>query len=283
MKKIWILFCIILLTMMLFQCNSCSNSNDRYDTNITVTSDAADGLDLKALTAIIKDVKSGEELEKKLNDANGINNLDLNEDGKVDYLKVSEYGGQNNSYGFSITTEPVKGEEQEVASIEITKKGDQAEVEVRGNEQIYGNGHYYRENHFWRNMFIASYFTRGFGMWHSPYHWGYHPPYYRSYAVVNRTVYRNRSNSFTRGSKISRAKSSTSKMRNPNRGKSASKGIVSKLKSPTNTQKSFQKRNPSKKVRSGGFGRSKSKTSSRSGSIRRSSSSRSRSSRGFGK
>jgi len=283
MKKIWILFCIILLTMILFQCNSCSNSNDSYDTNITVTSDAADGLDLKALTAIIKDVKSGEELEKKLNDANGINNLDLNEDGKVDYLKVSEYGGQNNSYGFSITTEPVKGEEQEVASIEITKKGDQAEVEVRGNEQIYGSGHYYRENHFWRNMFIASYFTRGFGMWHSPYHWGYYPPYYRSYGVVNRTVYRNRSNSFTRGSKIRRVKKSNSGLKNPNRGKAASRGITSRLKNPTKTQKSFQKRNPSKKVRSGGFGRSKSKTSSRSGSIRRSSSSRSRSSRGFGK
>jgi len=270
------LFKILLALCVFIPMISCGS--DSYDANITVASDASEGLDLKALTAMIKKIKNGEELEKELNKKNGVNNLDLDEDGKVDYIKVKEYGGQNDSYGFSLTTEPAKGEVQEIASIEIQKKGDNAEVEVRGNENVYGRGHYYRENHFWRNMFLMSYFTRGFGMWHSPYYHGYYPSYYRGYSPVRRSVYTTRTRTYTSGRNIQRSKTSgfkNSNLKNPNKSKSATKGITSRLKNPTKTQKAFQKRNPSKRARSGGFGR-------RSGSVRRSSGSRSRGS-GFGK
>ncbi|PID27042.1 MAG: hypothetical protein CR982_06950 [Candidatus Cloacimonadota bacterium] len=265
----------IFLFILIFSCG-----NDYYDTNVTITQDAADGLDLKAVMALVQKVKSSEELEKRLNTPGSINNLDLNEDGNVDYIKVSEYGGSG-EYGFSLTTEPVKGEVQEIATIEITKDGDRANVNARGNSQIYGNNYYYHDNsHFWRNMFLFSYFTNGFGMYRSPYYYGHYPRYYRSYTTVPSRSYKNRAkssygnSSFKRGSN---GKSSISS-KNPNRGKTASKGIKQTLKNPTRTQKSFQKRNPSKRARSGGFGRSK-----RSGSVRGSSSSRSRSSFGGGK
>jgi len=271
LKKVLPLF---LMTVFFFLFASCGSDN--YEANITVVSDAADGLDLQAVTALIKKVKTGEELEKRLNEQNGINNLDLNEDGKIDYIKVTEYGGENNTYGFSLTTEPVQGETQEIASIEVTKIGEDAQVTTRGNRNVYGNDHYYRENHFWRNMFLFSYFSRGFGMYHSPYHYGYGG----GYRTVTRTVYRDRAQGYTKGSKVSKAKnagSSKISSKNPNKGKSASKGITSKLRSPTTTQKAFSKRNPSKTAKSGGFGR---KSSS---GMRKSSSSRSRSSGGFGK
>ena len=82
---------------------------------------AADGLDLKAVGALVPKVRNAKELEEKLNAPGGINNLDLNQDGKVDYIKVSEFG-DDKVKGFSLTTEPVAGEIQEIASIEIQKK-----------------------------------------------------------------------------------------------------------------------------------------------------------------
>jgi len=67
----------------------------------------------------VKTAKDGEHLEKLINDKDtGVNNLDLDEDGKVDYIKVTEYGNDN-SKGFSLTVEPSKGEEQEVATARI--------------------------------------------------------------------------------------------------------------------------------------------------------------------
>ena len=53
---------------------------------------AAEGLDLQALTVLTKDIRSGQELERRLNEKGGINNLDLNTDNKVDYLFVREFG-----------------------------------------------------------------------------------------------------------------------------------------------------------------------------------------------
>ncbi|MBN1971860.1 MAG: hypothetical protein JXR48_00365 [Candidatus Delongbacteria bacterium] len=259
------------LIVMFILLNSCGNNY--YDTNITVTQDAAEGLDLKALTELVKEVKNSEELEKRLNSDNSINNLDLNDDGIVDYLKVTEYGG-GDAYGFSITTEPEKGEIQEVASVEISRADDRADINVRGNEQIYGSGAYYHDNsHFWRNMFLFSYFTNGFGMWRSPYYWGGYPSYYRSYTVVDRSSYRNRTSAYTSRSnavKTQQTNSSISKS-NPNKNAVATKGIKAGLKNPTSTQKNFQKRSTTKSVGAGGFGRKS------SGSVRSSSSTRSRS------
>ncbi len=275
-----VILLLIFAFAVLYGCVGCLGCSGRenYNANVVVASNAADGLDLKALTGMIKDVKSAEDLEKKLNSPGSINNLDLNEDDKVDYIKVTEYGDKDaGAWGFSLTVEPEQGEVQEIASIDIEKNGDKGEVEVRGNENIYGRNQYYHTDHFWRNMLIASYLTRGFGMWSSPYHYGYYPSYYHSYRTIPRSSYVSTTRSYTKGSSISKAKSSRSKIssKNPNRGRSASKGITAGLKNPTTTQKSFQKRNPSKKVGKGGFGRRSSR------SVR--SSSRSRSSSSFGK
>src|ERR1700751_5762195 len=52
-----------------------------------------DNLDLAAVLNIFKQSNSMEEFEKKLNAADTkVNNLDLNHDGQVDYIRVSESG-----------------------------------------------------------------------------------------------------------------------------------------------------------------------------------------------
>ena len=48
-----------------------------------------DNLDLNGVLELFKESKDVEDFEKKLNtESNGVNNLDLNEDGEVDYIRV---------------------------------------------------------------------------------------------------------------------------------------------------------------------------------------------------
>src|SRR4051812_11337057 len=52
-----------------------------------------DNLDLRAVLSIFKQSANMEEFEKKLNAADTkVNNLDLNNDQQVDYLRVVDYG-----------------------------------------------------------------------------------------------------------------------------------------------------------------------------------------------
>ncbi len=57
-------------------------------TVVAPTSEAAEGLDLKAVSELFKDSENLEEFEKALNDPEvGINNLDLDENGEVDFIR----------------------------------------------------------------------------------------------------------------------------------------------------------------------------------------------------
>ena len=248
-----------------------SKPKNQYKVNVQTVTAAADGLDLRAVGALVKKAKDGEDLERLLNDKNeGINNLDLNEDDKVDYIKVTEYG-DDKVKGFSLTAEPEKGEEQEVATIEIEKSdSENANVQVQGNQQIYGNNHYYRSHFPVGSFLLWSYLLRPHPFYASPWGYGYYPSYHRPYSRVSTTTYRTNANRVAKNANLQRASTSNIKgqVRSPNAGK-ASTRIKAPLKNPTTSQKSFQARNPSKTVRSGGFGR-KSATASRAPSSTRS-------------
>jgi len=249
--------------------------SDEYNVNVQSNINASDGLDLKAVGPLLKKAKNAEELEKLLNDSSvGVNNLDLDEDDKVDYINVTEYG-EGNSRGFSLSVKMGQGDDtQEIATIELKKKGDQADIQITGNQQIYGHNHYYHSN--WNSLgsiFLMSYLFRPHPFYYSPWRYGYYPSYYSSYRRVPHSTYRNRGSvKATSTMRKSTKNRSNSNLKSPNSGKSSSK-VRATLKNPTNSQKSFQTRNPSKRIRSGGFGRS-----SRS-SVRRSSRSRG----GFGR
>ena len=241
-----------------------------YNVNVQTMVYAGDGLDLATIGSLLKKAKNAAELERLLNDpATGVNNLDLNEDGKVDYIKVTEYGNDK-SKGFSLTVEPVKGEVQEIATIDIAKTGDdKAEVEVRGNEQIYGQNHYYHSSFGLTDMLFMYWLFRPHPMYMSPWGYGHYPGSYRAHNTVPPRDYKKR----TAGKRdLSKASSSRikSKATSPYAGKSAARGIKAPLKRPTRSQKSFQKSNPSKQMSRGAFGRGSSSRPSRP-SVRRSS------------
>lgn len=259
---------------------SCSSPSNRYsDTyNVSVQQisavDAASGLDLRAVGELVKTAKTGEEFERLLNTPSvGINNLDLDEDGAVDYIKVTEYGS-GDIKGFSLTVDLAANETQEIATIEIEKSADgNANVETRGNRNIYGSNHYYHNSFGLTDALLLGWlFSSNRPYYSSP--WGYnsYPGYYGRYQPTSYDNYRRRAGSVTSaGSWQSSNNSTLSKTAtSPNAGKTAS-NIKAPLKSPTASQKSFQARNPSKKVASGGFGRKT--TTSSSPNIRKTSTS----------
>lgn len=241
--------------------------------NLTVDSQAKEGLDLKALTELIKNGESAEDIENKLNQPGGINNLDLDENDEVDFINVTEYGNKKDAHGFSFTVKLDNGEEQEIAEIEIKKSGENVDIVTRGNQQVYGQNHYYHSYHPISTFLLWSYLMRPHPFYFSPWHHGYYPSYYDYHRPVERNIYRTRTRNITRNSTVTtlsaNSAESKSSLSNPNRGKSANQGIKKGLSQPTRTQKQFRARNVARKVGSGGFGRTK--TSLFGGSTKRSS------------
>jgi len=255
----------------------CSRSEERpdsYNVEVQTIVPAAEGLDLKAVGELLKKADDAKSFEKLLNSKDeGINNLDLNEDGNVDYIFVTEYGNEKVK-GFSLTVEPTPGETQEVATIEVEKTADgQADVQVQGNEQIYGTNHYYHSHFGLTDFLIMSYLFRPHSYYASPWHYGAYPGYYNRYSTVAPSGYNSRVRNMGSGFRSTSSPVIQSSVNSPNSGKTA-QSIRAPLKNPTSSQKAFQARNPSKQVRSGGFGR---RSTTRSPSVRSSSSSRSRS------
>ena len=247
-------------------------ANEYYDVNVQTLVPASDGLDLKAVGELLKKAKTAEELEQLLNSpAQGINNLDLDGDGNVDYISVSEYGSEKIK-GFSLSTQPVSGETQELATIEVEKTSEsEGQMQIRGNEQIYGRNHYYHSHFGFTDFLIMSYLFSPHRSYMSPWGYGAYPGYYSPYRTTSYNDYRNRTGRYTSGSSFNNRSSSSinSNVKSPNAGKSA-RSVRAPLKNPSSSQKSFQARSRTS-TRSGGFGRSSSlrkSSSSRSGGFR---------------
>jgi len=80
-----------------------------------------------------------EEFEKLINNPdNNVNNLDLNEDGEVDYIRVIDKQ-ENNIHAVILQDVVSETESQDIAVIELEKTGDNnAMVQIIGDEDIYG-------------------------------------------------------------------------------------------------------------------------------------------------
>ena len=250
---------------------------DVYNVQVAQLDPAADGLDLQAVGQLVKNAKDGEDLERMINTAD-INNIDLNSDGNVDYIKVEEYGAGDNR-GFSLYTEFEAGEEQEIATIDIAKdETEEHEIEIHGNQHVYGQNHYYRSRFGVGDAILLGWLFSSHRPYYSPWGYGSYPGYYRNYAHVPTGSYRSRVSSRASGSGFTSASSSSiaNKAASPKSTANSSK-IKAPLKNPTASQRSFQARSTSRAAGKGGFGRrtSTSPRSSSSSSVRRSSSSRS--------
>src|ERR1035437_6119178 len=100
-----------------------------------------DNLNLYAVLDLFQKSKTFEEFEKQLNlEDSKINNLDLNNDGKTDYIKVIDHQ-TGESHAIVLQVPISETETQDVAVIEIEKDKDKTGkvvVQIVGNEELYG-------------------------------------------------------------------------------------------------------------------------------------------------
>ena len=173
---------IILVIAGIFAALGSSAQNYRVS---SIGYDISDNLDLEAVSYLFGESRNLQEFEEKLNDPRiQVSNLDLNNDGYVDYLRVVELY----EYGIhSVTVQAVLGRNifQDVATIDVGRQTNNTlYVQVVGDPYLYGP-HYIIEPVYIHTPLIFSWFFRpSYVVWHSPYYWGYYPTRYRSYRCL---------------------------------------------------------------------------------------------------
>ena len=165
------------------------------EVSITPDSEAGESLDLQAVMQLFKDSESAEDFEKSLNTPeNGVNNLDLNEDGEVDYIRVIEYA-EDGSHLFVLQVPLAEDEYQDVATLQVEKNGDEVTVLAEGDSDIYGKGYCIQPVQTavvtistW--PIIRVIYAPGYRLWISPWRWRNYPRWWKPWGPVTRTAYR---------------------------------------------------------------------------------------------
>jgi hypothetical protein len=165
--------------------------------NITIiapTSQVADGLDLQAVSEVFTETNNLEDFEKALNDPDeGINNLDLDGNGEVDYIRiVEEMSGA--AHLIILQAAIGKDEFQDVATIEVEKVDDNYTMQVHGNVLIYGENYYYHPTHVRIHTWpiITWIYRPVYRPYHSRFYFGFYPRWWRPFHPVHHKVYRTR-------------------------------------------------------------------------------------------
>ena len=99
-----------------------------------------DNFSLQGALEMFKQSSSVEEFEKLINTENkNVNNLDLNGDGEIDYIKVIDKRDKD-AHAFVLQVAVSETENQDIAVIELEKTGDTtAMLQIIGDEEIYGD------------------------------------------------------------------------------------------------------------------------------------------------
>jgi len=166
-----------------------------YAKDVT-TVNATDGtigenLDLEVVASVFGESKDLEEFEKKINDPEAkITNLDLNEDGEVDYLRVVETS-KNDTKLVTIQAVIGKDEYQDVATIDVEKdsKGE-TQVQVVGDVYMYGPDYVITPVYVHPPVIYLFFWGAIYRPWRSPFYWGFYPPYYHPWRPYPRSRYR---------------------------------------------------------------------------------------------
>ena len=242
MKKMFFAF---VLALGLASCNDGGN-------NVTIQSNSVPNFNIPKMGQLIEKSTDPGTLEASINDpSNGINNLDQNSDGKVDYVRVKEL--PNNK--LQVTDVDVNPEIV-IATVDISKNAQgQTSLNVQGNQSYCGTDNLYHHE-LLTDLILWSYLTRPMHPYYaSPYHSGYYPKTYTT--TTTRRVYNS---------------TPTSSYKPSSSGSSSSSWFSSRksVSNPSSSQRSFSVSSNDGSRRSTGFG-SSSSSSSRSYSPSRSS------------
>ena len=262
MKKLLVASAITILAISFAGCG-CNSSSERNQVTVQPAPAAVQspGFNVQNFAELVKKTSDPSSIEKAINDpGNAVNNLDINADGKVDFLSVNETANT-----IQVMDNDVNPATQ-ICTLNITQAGQQANVAINGSPTYCGNNYAYHSSFSMTDFLLLHYMLTPHRYYYPHYSYGYHPAYYRSYRPASyRTVTRSYSSPGYRSS----TPTSTYRSSTPSR---------SSISSPSSSQRSFSTtpRNTGS-FRSTGFGSSSSRPSS---SFRSSSSSSSRSSFG---
>jgi hypothetical protein len=248
MKKLsYLLIAFSLVAVML---SSCSTASNQKPVIVTVEKNGCN-LDIPSLTELVKSCLTSAEIESKLNQPNGINNVDLDNDGQTDYITVAEFNTPT-GIGYTFNDQTKNGN---VELVRMTFDKTNNNVVTTGNPNYYGNDYQYRSD--LTNFLILSYLlSPHYSYYHSPYHYGYYPSYYRPYRTVSRTYYYSRPVVKVSSSNLTYRRVTTPTMTTSQPVKPAvSSAEVQKrsLNNQKDFQKSFTKRDENKPVVASGF------------------------------
>lgn len=180
-----------------------------------------DNLDLYAVLDLFQKSKTIEDFEKSLNDdKTKINNLDLNDDKKVDFIKVeTKKSGEDFTF---ILRDPIsKTETQDVAVILVSKdKNKKVTLQIVGDKDLYGKNYvvepsatgnvgvtanpaYKGDNPVTVNVpastttviveqvpIVQYVYSPAYIPYYPPYYYGYYPPYFAAFTVMAVGIYR---------------------------------------------------------------------------------------------
>ncbi|MFL5762961.1 MAG: hypothetical protein ACJ77K_03395 [Bacteroidia bacterium] len=163
-----------------------------------------DNLDLQGVLELFKKSASPEEFEKALNTPdNQVNNLDLNNDDKTDYIRVVDHF-ENGAHALVLQVPVNESEAQDVAVIEIEKTGDEtADAQIVGDEDFYGKDYIIEAGegtpppppsmaanrsvvivNVWAWPCVRFVYAPAYVIWISPWHWHYYPVWWTPWEPV---------------------------------------------------------------------------------------------------
>lgn len=180
-----------------------------------------DNLDLYAVLNLFQKSKTIEGFEKSLNEEKtGINNLDLNNDEKVDFIKVvTEKDGDNFLF---ILQDPISEKEtQDVAVISVSKdSAGKVSMQIIGDKDLYGKNYVIEPTTKGTPAVTANpgytgdeppvesvpasttvvvvesapvvqyVYSPAYVPYYPPYYYGYYPPYFAAFTVMAVGIYR---------------------------------------------------------------------------------------------
>jgi len=179
-----------------------------------------DNLDLYAVMDLFQKSKTIEEFEKTLNlEETGINNLDLDLDNKVDFIKVITKQSDDD-FSFVLQVDVSKTEKQDVAVILVSKDKDKkVTMQIVGDEDLYGKNYIVEPKTtatpavtanpayvgpdpvtvsvpattttiIVESAPIVQYvYSPVYVPYYPPYYYGYYPPYFMAFSVMAVGIY----------------------------------------------------------------------------------------------
>jgi len=202
------IFLVILLSLLSFK----NSASAQADTSLLGM--AGDNLDLYATLNLFQNSKTIDEFERALNDKEkAINNLDLNLDEKVDFIRVlTEQEGDN--FTFILQVDVNENEKQDVAVILVNKiSNTKVNLQIIGDEELYGKNYIVEPKSEEVAVSNASAKQKGntssntviivekvpviryvyspvYTPYYSPYYYGYYPYYYHPWVAIPVNTYR---------------------------------------------------------------------------------------------